>query len=70
MQLLFLASAATLKTKSLEVSVEPRDCLWDQSSMLISEMLSRRRSCRCFVFYFLPPDSCCYFGALLPDQGT
>lgn len=70
MQSLFLASAATPKTKSLEVSVEPRDCLWGQSSILISEMLSQCRSCRCFVFYFLLPDGGCYFAALLPDQGT
>ena len=38
-QLLFLAFAATPKTKYLEVSVEPRDSLTD-NSILISERLS------------------------------
>lgn len=39
MQLLFLAFAATPKTKHLEVSVEPRDSLTD-NGILISERLS------------------------------
>lgn len=47
------ASAVTPKTKYLEVSVEPRDSLWDHNSILNSEMLSKAEAvcASCSTFY-------------------
>lgn len=68
LELLFGASIRLLLQKHLEVSVE-LGLLWDQSHVMISEMLSRCTNLiQYFVLYFLSPDVCCYLKTSLQDQ--